>query len=94
MAKVEAVSFEVVGTRVSFPLDMLRYDACFPSTQSDVSTIDSTFDPAIRIEARAANKEFKVLLEHRGFKGWFPSSSRWESFGWRVKEASVRRTPL
>ena len=58
-----------------FPYDMLRYDACYPTEESEARSLDSA-ERAVR----------RVTLEHRGEKSWKPTEGRWASFTWRVAE--------
>ena len=58
-----------------FPTDMMRYDACFPHSESDSWRIDDT-------EARGK----RVVIMQRAAaprKSWTPSP-RWPSYGWEV----------
>ncbi len=73
----------VVEGRGHFPVDMLRYDTCWPSTQRDVSTIEY-FTRDFRTE-----KPRRVALSsaHK-LKGFKPTNERWSSFGWVVIEIS------
>jgi len=67
----------------SFPLDMLRYDSCFPQNSNDAFRIG---DPD--------NKEEITLVHYWGHRGWRPTFDRWKSFLWSVDPNSVyeRRT--
>jgi hypothetical protein len=38
------ISFVVSG-RLVFPIDMLRYDGCWPTTQEDVGQLSWSLDP-------------------------------------------------
>lgn len=71
--KVEIVRFVVEGSG-EFPIDMLRYDSCFPSKESESRGIASD-----RRDLR------RVTLEHRG-SGQAPTIGRWKSFLWNVVE--------
>lgn len=61
-----------------FPLDMLRYEGAYPETQQD----------ARRAQYEDERREVTVL-KWSDRPDWYPTSSRWESFGWRVKPGSV-----
>lgn len=85
---------KMIGGRIhSFPLDMLRYDSCFPATPEDVSWMISALND------RTEPVELMLgTIGIRAFKGWkqgdpIPSTSicpvtieRWHSFGWEVTE--------
>lgn len=61
--------FEYIVTgRGSFPLDMLRYDACWPMSSSDVSKMDAS---AGRDPRSIAMRSYTQ-----------PTLARWSSFGW------------
>jgi len=72
--------FTVEG-RLQFPLDMLRYDACYPSDSEDVHAIHATMDVKSRIEQSSRGVPFRITLVTR-YPG--PTKERWSSFGWRV----------
>ena len=76
--------FEVEGT-VDFPLDMLRYDACWPARGEDAGTIARTFDRECRLSARRDDAPFRVRLRRSApGKECEPTVERWRSFGWDV----------
>src|SRR5678816_4294668 len=61
--------YEVEG-KLSFPVDMLRYDACWPaSTES-----------ALEIVSERPHEGCHVRLRSH----YPPTEARWESFGWRI----------
>lgn len=67
--------FEVEGTG-SFPIDMLRYDSCWPKSEgSDSLEVESSFRPR-----KAGNIRRRVTLI--GLSE--PTGARWASFGWKV----------
>lgn len=62
-----------------FPLDMLRYDACFPEQGGNL--------PHLAYHL-TTSEPYSVSLVHRGpDKTWAPTEGRWRSFGWQVAEA-------
>lgn len=66
--------FKVQGT-TNFPLDMLRYDKCYPHEQVDVSNMLDDLDRDLTT----------VTLVHRDDKKvWLPTKDRWHTFGWDV----------
>ena len=69
MAKAYKYKFVVKG-RGRFPLDMLRYDCCYPTGE---------FYPG-------KNNEESRLVEMAAIfpKNWSPTDQRWRSFGWMV----------
>ena len=59
----------------TFPVDMLRYDSCWPKRQEDVTAIQ-------RYERN------KIRIVHiRSYR--LPTFRRWESFGWTVVEHAI-----
>lgn len=66
--------FTVEG-RGSFPIDMLRYDSCWPAREgTDSFGIEASLRP------RSGRDKRKVTLV--GLRE--PTVGRWESFGWKV----------
>lgn len=70
MTRRELVDFTVQGTG-PFPLDMLRFDECWPVADEDVRALEGLHFQLAIIRMRS----------HRG-----PTTGRWNSFGWRVTE--------
>ena len=66
----------------SFPIDMLRYDGCYPASEHPDS-----FNIAQRIEDCATGTI--VTLRKVWPSGWRPTEGRWSSFGWRVVPHSL-----
>ena len=80
MGNIYLIRFNVTGN-FEFPIDMLRYDACYPHQQVDVSAID---------QVKRYHKMVTVTLEHTDVdKNWKPTTDRWASFGWRVEKTMV-----
>lgn len=66
-----------------FPVDMLRYDACWPESERKSSWIESS----IRHETSGVVGVELLTDRHDA-----PTLRRWESFGWRVTE--IDGTPV
>lgn len=65
----------------AFPLDMLRYDSCYPATQADVAMImPITFPGGCRY----------IVVERVQLAGYESpwTKERWASFGWKLTEDS------
>jgi hypothetical protein len=62
-----------------FPLDMLRYDRCFPDTGDDAAGLHSDCRIRREITLIAANRE----------PYWKPTEGRWSSFLWSVVKEKV-----
>ena len=67
---------------LSFPIDMLRSDHCYPATENDSATIGFTLNS--RRVGRFTTDDFAVTLCRYAQKQWVPTSGRWKSFGWEV----------
>jgi hypothetical protein len=67
------VRFVVEGAG-DFPMDMLRYDTCFPATEDDAR------------RAALQNGTRQVTVIGRSLAGRVPTEGRWASFGWKVIE--------
>jgi hypothetical protein len=76
--------FTVYGT-MQFPIDMLRYDHCFPASEQDSYTILDTFNKL------QPHGRWKVgLMRYVETKGAYPTLGRWESFCAKVDQSSFR----
>jgi hypothetical protein len=75
-AAQNAIQFTVTGSG-RFPLDMLRYDLCWPANSDESLDIEDALDSAVRL------KERTITL--KGLK--LPTEPRWRSWGWRVVES-------
>jgi hypothetical protein len=71
--------FTVTG-RGAFPLDMLRYDGCYPVHPEDVDQIQQSLDPRWRRDRKEA---FKIRMAT--YKQ-IPTKERWSSFIWHVTD--------
>lgn len=71
--------YKVVGTG-NFPVDMLRYDACWPAKTSDAIEIATSFDRHNNMEDRLV-----TIGSHKE-----PTPDRWKSFGWIIASDSPR----
>ncbi|HTE37507.1 MAG TPA: hypothetical protein VK634_19765 [Reyranella sp.] len=72
--KLYSIKFVVEG-RGQFPIDMLRYDQCYPDSQDDSAAIGDGYVGSTR---RA------VLCTDNVNMNWQPNVARWASFNWRV----------
>lgn len=74
---VKPTEFTVEGTG-PFPIDMLRYDECWPAGEAhDAAAIANTFHP------RNIGAPWRITLKSRKLDA--PTYKRWESFSWKVK---------
>ena len=76
-------TFTVEG-RGTFPLDMLRRDQCWPVGPDDVARMGLTRDDA------GFNTNPRCVRLTKFSRSRWPQSNtaRWESFGWKVIEAT------
>lgn len=75
-------TFTVRG-RGEFPLDMLRYDSCWPATGEDVAKIAPTYELAKTREEMAVREvTLKKYVERK--TSIVTSDRRWDSFHWQV----------
>lgn len=75
-----------VQGRGAFPIDMLRYDACYPATEQDAGLIEDLLrHPHIdRNPHEVTIETHRTPRTHAVIVTW----GRWESFGWTVTEAT------
>jgi len=71
--------FIVEGT-MEFPFDMLRYDRCWPTYETEIVNIA----PFSRERQREQRSISMTGLQE-------PTDARWTSFGWRVRDVQVMR---
>jgi len=71
-AAQNAIEFTVQSTERTFPIDMLRYDLCWPATSED----------ATRIHDEVTQPRQPRSIKLKGLK--LPTFARWHSFGWEV----------
>lgn len=67
--------FTVQGN-TRFPVDMLRYDGCFPATSEDASALNASIDDDPQVRSVTLYKVWE--------RDWQPTRGRWQSFGWTV----------
>lgn len=71
--------FYVVGDGI-FPLDMLRYDNCFPASTDDCNRIGLSI---LKPYKKTHTIKLVRLVDARGYNP--PTEGRWASFGWEVQ---------
>lgn len=75
--KLWRCTFTVQG-QFAFPIDMLRYDSCYPDSQQDVTAIIESGDPV----DRATRQVTLVRIGETRKEAERITRQRWESFGW------------
>ena len=73
-------NFVVVG-HGRFPIDMLRYDQCFPSSEYDSGQIAES--------VHHVGERTVTLSAYTSLKNWQPEFERWKSFLWKVEKHEV-----
>lgn len=76
MRHVPTLVLATVVGEGAFPLDMLRYDQCWPAQQGDADAIESQ-----------GRRSIMLAKHQRGPSnpGWSPE--RWSTFGWTLQES-------
>ncbi len=79
------IRYFTVRGRGEFPLDMLRYDKCWPSQSTDADKISPTYD-TLKSESRSElGRRDVYLCKYTRLKtGSVSTAARWASFGWDV----------
>lgn len=77
MAKKNMARFGVVAGSFAFPMDMARYDGCYPASEDESGRIERTREPG------AHGMQF-VVLQQDADHGAPWNGDRWRSFGWRL----------
>jgi hypothetical protein len=75
MPKITGKAFRVTATRKVFPIDMLRYDNCWPRTSQD----------AMDISWSIGNGSFTGTIALYAPDSRTITPTRWASFGWTVE---------
>jgi hypothetical protein len=74
--------------RYPFPMDMLRYDACYPLSPGDVSKIQEAL---VRPEIGLPFMQRPILAIRLVSYLHAPTEDRWRSFGWFVEGLDERK---
>ena len=72
--------YALVRARRVFPIDMLRYDCCYPATAADAAKVEYCCQ---EVRDRRMNKDVVIQLQKKSSLkstvGW--TVARWDSFG-------------
>ncbi len=68
--------FRVMGGIFPFPIDMLRKDCAWPSSENDAQLIQRNLE--------GVRETVTVTLDRAGDKFSAPTLERWQSFGWTI----------
>lgn len=72
------VNYAIVRGKLPFPVDMLRYDKCYPATEQDSMLILQSIEREWPGEFKITEISVGIIFE----KGTSLTIARWESFGW------------
>ena len=72
--------FTVTGS-LAFPIDMLRYDRCWPESGADAAEIEASL-------SRSERRSFTVRLVSINY----PTPARWDSFCWSRADGHFKTT--
>lgn len=91
MAKLWSHSVTVQG-RGSFPIDMLRYDCCWPRDQEAAAHLSSSLARWARPDTADGQEQVRSVevTTVRSLKAYPFTDARWASFGWVVDSKSKR----
>jgi len=70
-----------------FPLDMLRYDGCYPLTIEAAASVEYSVDQELRSRVSRSGTFASV----RDTATWTPTFDRWRSFGAIVSNHATRK---
>lgn len=89
------VRFKVKGSG-DFPVDMLRYDRCYPVSAKDVEGVmlsyavaeveDMITERIVQLETHVFTTKRDIIWES---ENRCPCDERWRSFGWRVIDRQI-----
>jgi hypothetical protein len=73
----------IVETNFRFPIDMMRYDGCFPHTEKDAGLITRNLTDL--------GNNLKVTMgRYVATRANIPTEGRWESFGCKISEVETK----
>ena len=75
MGKARRTKKAKITSRFGFPIDMLRYDSCWPATEQDAAAITKGFRSSYGVSA---------VVEMDAAREW--AVGRWKSFGCTLEE--------
>jgi hypothetical protein len=81
-AAQNAITFTVTGSG-QFPMDMLRYDCCWPASETESRLVAVVADHGAGTPVDIKLKGLKV-----------PTFARWRSFGWSITQTSFENFPV
>lgn len=75
----------VVSGKGQFPVDMLRYEQCWPDSDCDAHAIAGTLQRWENLSPAHALPAKITVAKFNGEKRPSWTTARWKSFGWTVK---------
>lgn len=85
-SKTQFITFAVEGSH-AFPIDMLRYDACYPDSEQDSGKVEYSDMYDSPRGSRVVWLKHRVI-KHENLDNY--PSPRWPSFGWRVLPETIK----
>ena len=71
-----------------FPMDMLRYDSCYPVSTDSIHNIEASLEE--HAEGKRSSRRAQ-MASVRTDKRWTPTVGRWTSFGCGVRTERVEK---
>lgn len=84
MLKVSDLKTFKVEGKPPFPIDMLRYDMCWPYWEKDSINITACTRPRERLPDGSRSAHLTCTVTLQTFRDIEPTKDRWQSFAWRV----------
>lgn len=84
---VSKVCIFKVKSQMGFPLDMLRYDSCWPAEPKDVSLMAQAMNRHYYFKKPGEEDNLEITLK----SPYHPTDERWASFGWTVTEVKTEK---
>ena len=87
------MKYAIIQGKGEFPMDMLRYDSCFPNSERDSMLIAGTFG-RLRNETPWGREDFNgrwsICVRSASENKW--TVGRWESFGVKITDVPREMT--
>ena len=80
--KETPTQFTIIG-RGEFPLDMLRYDGCYPKLETDTAIMRKDGLREVTLQRGLDHDNYRPG-DYGNPTVWSPTVGRWNSFGWAV----------
>lgn len=81
------MKYAIIQGRGEFPMDMLRYDSCYPNSERDSMLIAGTFGRQFR---GIRPERWSICVRSASENKW--TVGRWESFGVKITDVPREMT--